>query len=233
MILTETANISGADAAAGKFINGIFQKITNSTTAFTFPIGTGTTARFVTVTPGTTATSTWQAQYFNTNPISAVGGAFQSPISGITNTEYWDVARLSGTSSAKISLNWSTSINEATLADNVRVAHWNGSAWEDYGSSGVAIPGNTSSGSITSDLKTTFSPITLGFAPAAALPVKLISFSVAKQGSLAAISWKVADPQDAKRYEIYRSGDGQNYELLQTIAGDPNKVTSKPSTINY
>ncbi len=224
-VLSENASVTGADGPSQRFVDGPIGKKTNSTNPFSFPVGNGSVYHPCTITPMDAAANTFQAQYINSNPKIAVGNTFTAPLSNITDIEYWDISHASGSSQAKITLDWSAPITGGTATDNIRVAHWNsgGSTWEDFGANGAVVLGNVGSGSVTSNAVSSFSPITIGLAPAAALPVKLISFTGIKHGSDAILNWKVADPQDAKRYELYESGDGMNFSLLTTVVGDPVK----------
>jgi hypothetical protein len=222
-VLDVNASVTGAGGSS--FVDGYIGKNTNSTNPFSFPVGNGSVYHPCTITSMDAAANTFQAQYINSNPKIAVGNTFTAPLSNITDIEYWDISHASGSSQAKITLDWSAPITGGTATDNIRVAHWNsgGSTWEDFGANGAVVLGNVGSGSVTSNAVSSFSPITIGLAPAAALPVKLISFTGIKHGSDAILNWKVADPQDAKRYELYESGDGMNFSLLTTVVGDPVK----------
>ncbi len=224
-VLSENASVTGADGPSQRFVDGPIGKKTNSTNPFSFPVGNGSVYQPLTLTPMDAAANTFQAQYINSNPKIAIGNTFAAPLSNITDIEYWEINQPSGSSQARITLSWTAAITGGTATDNIRVAHWNSVSgkWEDYGSDGIVILGDVASGSVTSNVVSGFSPITIGLAPAAALPVKLISFTGIKHGSDALLNWKVADPQDAKRYELYESADGMNFSLLTTVAGDPVK----------
>ena len=53
---------------------------------------------------------------------------------------------------------------------------------------------------------------------AAALPVRLISFTGKKNGNANLLSWQVADEKNLSHYELERSADGQNFNLFANIS---------------
>src|SRR6185436_20394580 len=81
-----------------------------------------------------------------------------APITSVSNLLYWTVDR-SGSSSGHVRLFWGS---EAGLPDltGLTVARFNGSQWTDAGDS--AITGTATSGTIGSDVVSSFSPFTLG-----------------------------------------------------------------------
>ncbi len=58
-----------------------------------------------------------------------------------------------------------------------------------------------------------------------ALPVELTSFSVDRDGNNAEISWQTAVEKNSDHFEILHSTDGENFELIGTIAAQGNTST--------
>jgi len=104
LTLNSSASVSGGGTAS--FVSGPMAKVGN--TAFTFPIGTGTTYAPIgisSLTGGTSSTIT--AQYFRSSPLSAISAMVNSPLKDISDCEYWSL-NSSSTNSAIITLPWSS-----------------------------------------------------------------------------------------------------------------------------
>lgn len=156
LILSSNGNYSGSSASS--FVNGPMAKTTTSTNAFVFPTGDGNTFRTFEVLPTSANSTTWIGQYLasafsNTNSVTA-------PLISVSNIEHILLLRSGVTpADAKVKLNWASS---SGFVDTIglRVASWNGSSWTNAGkfaSSGTAI-----SGSITSNIASSFSAFTFG-----------------------------------------------------------------------
>jgi G8 domain len=87
LIMGAAATTSGA--AATTFVNGPMVKNTNTTTAFTFPIGKNTTFRSMTITPSTTASTAYTAEYFDSEASNRT--SLTAPIQAVISTEYFDL----------------------------------------------------------------------------------------------------------------------------------------------
>jgi hypothetical protein len=127
--LTSTGNYTGGSSSS--YVSGPMSKTTASTAEFIFPVGKGGNMRQVSVTPSTTISTTWTAEYFNSafsNTTSVL-----SPIASVSNLLYWNIDR-SGSSNANVKLYWGS---EAALPDTVglTVASWNGTQWTNAGGS--------------------------------------------------------------------------------------------------
>ncbi|MBL4657650.1 MAG: hypothetical protein JKX73_06590, partial [Flavobacteriales bacterium] len=138
-LLTTSANIltlnDGATASSGSaasFVDG--PKIKVGDDAFTFPTGDGTRwARIGISDPGTDVTTTYRAEYFGTAHAS-------STVTGILNNvsikEYWTLDQTVTTDDVLVKLYWEddvfSGIDDCDVGapDDLRVGHWNGSAWE-------------------------------------------------------------------------------------------------------
>ena len=156
LILSASGN--HASSSASSFVNGPMAKTTTSTNAFAFPTGDGNTFRTFEVLPSSANSTTWTGQYLasafsNTNSVTA-------PLISVSNIEHILLSRSGVTpADAKVKLNWASS---SGFVDTIglRVASWNGSSWTNAGkfaSSGTAI-----SGSITSNIASSFSAFTFG-----------------------------------------------------------------------
>ncbi|MBN4066145.1 T9SS type A sorting domain-containing protein, partial [Candidatus Amoebophilus asiaticus] len=214
------AVLSGGSSAS--FIDGPAAKNTNSTSSFTFAIGRGTTYRSLMVEPIDVNTSTFTAEYADsgyTNTATVGAG-----IDHVSTLEYFILDRSGGKNAADayVTISWdnSSGVNTAAIAD-LRLAHWDGSQWEDFGNS--AVSGDNTSGTLRSNLVTTFSPFTLGSSSGSnPLPIDLLSFDVAAKGMGVELKWETATEINNDYFTIEKSVDGIYFEEISDIEGAGN-----------
>lgn len=141
-IFAASATHSGASDVS--YINGIVRK-TSTGAGFTFPLGNG---QYRPITFGS-FNGEYTVAYNNTafNP-----GITTTPITRVSDFEYWNVNRIAGASNPSITMRW-TNANQLPVVNalsNLRIAYWNGSAWEEASPTPL-VTGNLSSGTITID----------------------------------------------------------------------------------
>ncbi|HEX2935979.1 MAG TPA: hypothetical protein VHO72_11545 [Bacteroidales bacterium] len=139
-VFAASATYSGASDVS--YINGIVRK-TSTGTGFTFPVGNG---QYRPITFGS-FNGEYTVAYNNAayNP-----GITTAPITRASDFEYWNVNRIAGTSNPSITMRWTNAnqIPVVSALSNLRIAYWNGTAWEET-SPTPSVTGNLSSGSIT------------------------------------------------------------------------------------
>jgi hypothetical protein len=215
---------------------------------FIFPTGTGTSDWANVAISGVTSATDFTCQYNNTsyaNVSSAYLGTSPTPtLTTVSRVEYWDVTRTSGTGNAAVTLYWedaSTSyINSCASNGDLKVAHYNTGTnkWENANSSGtVVVTGScsgSSSGTVKSDVMTSFSPFTFGSGSSGVnpLPIELLSFNAVFNGTTTDISWQTASEINNNYFTVERSIDGINFTTLSTI---PSKALNgnSTSTLSY
>lgn len=150
------ASFTGGSNTA--FVDGKLGRNTAAASGFVFPVGKAATYRPVTVTPLDATASVYAAEYF---PTAYSTLTFTAPLTGISNTEYWDISKTSG-ANATISLSLNgTAVPGGTASNEVGVAHFEGGNWVSVSGTGIT-PGNSTTGTAISTALTTFSPFTLG-----------------------------------------------------------------------
>jgi len=211
-LLTFDVSATVTGGSISNYINGPAAKNTNSTSAFTFPTGKNSTYMPLGIEPSDANTTTFTAEYFDDTSSTAKPtspkGAGLNKVSGV---EYFQLDR-SGTGSkadAKVTLYWNSNsrVRPSYMAD-LRVAHWDGSQWEDMGNS--TTTGDSTSGSVTSTTYvTTFSPFSLGSSTSNnPLPIELITFNVKQVGNHVELNWTTATEINNDFFNIERSLDG-------------------------
>lgn len=159
--LTMDAAATFTGGSAASFVDGKVTRNTAAASAFVFPVGKAAAYRPATVTPADASASVYTAEYF-TGPYSTL--TFLAPLTGISNTEYWDISRTSGANATvSLSLN-GTAVAGATASDEVGVAHFETGNWVSVSGTGIT-PGDATTGTAVSTFLSTFSPFTFGIKP--------------------------------------------------------------------
>jgi hypothetical protein len=170
LTLDVAGTISGGSSTS--FINGPLAKNTNTTATFTFPVGKEGIYKSIGIIPTSTNTTTFKVEYFNT-PYSNTT-TLGTGLVGVSSLNYCEISRSGSTpADAKVIFSWNI-LEGVTVPSELRVAHWDGSAWQNMGNSAYTTG---PSGTVTSNVVTSFSPFALGSSTANnALPVELTSF---------------------------------------------------------
>jgi hypothetical protein len=204
-----------ANGSAGSFVNGALRRSTNSVLEYRFPTGKAGVYHTISVIPVTASGSVFEAEYFNNGyaDLSVVN----PPLAGVADNEYWTVNRVSGADNARIKLTLTAPVPRATSSHSIVVARYNGTDWQsELGGTGTFVsPGDASSGTVTSEVQTTFGAFTFGIQGSAALPIHLLSFEAKKQGNGAILEWKTEDLPVV--FEVERSTDANHYRKIGTV----------------
>jgi len=185
-IVSYAAGADHTGATDANHVDGYVGKY--GTTAFTFPIGSGTKLRPASI--SAPASGVFQAAYFAASPNMATlpaGAPFPvanlgTGVLAVSNVEYWDV---NGPSAINLTLTWDAASGLAALAGatmaNVVVVGYNTTTakWENLGRAGGATGTLAATGSVTANGVTpdNYSAFTFGVAsigvPDLALSVEL------------------------------------------------------------
>jgi len=225
-LLILNAGTTAINASDASFVHGPVKKIGN--TPFTFPIGKGSSyrpsgLRDVSGAPSSAFTS----EYFPLDPYTAIAPLAQpTTLDHISHCEYWNIERSAGSPNARVVLTWDTPescgvTSDLTLSE-LRVAHWNGSIWEDRGqfdNNGTYISGDVSSAAV----ETSFSPWTLASITSNnPLPIELLSFTAQPNGEHVDLRWSTASEQYNDHFTVERSADAVDFTPLLQVPGAGN-----------
>jgi len=237
------SSVNGANYAArtsggsaNSFINGPLRKVGG--TDFLFPVGKLTRGiRFCGVSGTGTATDSFTGEFISGSASNMAGGITASGLIRVSKCEYWTIATTAGSPDVSVTLSWNpASICNAaayvTQLSSLVVAHY-GSSWDDFGGSADA-GSNVSSGSITWDNVTTFSPFSLGSTSASEnpLPVKLVNVKAYHTGDRNRIEWTNLTEIDVVAYEVERSLNGTQFIAMASLAARSN-ANDKESYFEY
>ncbi|MGC8825149.1 MAG: hypothetical protein ACP5PZ_11255 [Bacteroidales bacterium] len=165
--------------------------------SFTFPVGDGTRYGTMSLLNTNVATSPqyWTVKYYNANPSPTYptdASHLQSPITGVSNNEYWVVTRPTG-GSANIRLRWDALSYPAYTASSslrslLRVVEYGSSMWTER-SNAAGVSGNAVSGTITTNTPVTADDyvFTIGVSGVTATITDVTSVDICNNGEVATI----------------------------------------------
>jgi len=215
-------SFTGASDAAN--VDGYVKKYGNE--AFTFPIGTGTDLRSLSISAPSSATEAYAAAWILGNPATTIDPTDGSihpttslapDISAVADAGYWDWQAISGSG---VGLTISVSMPDLNYFDeglNLRLVGWNGIRWVNL--SGVTGPfSNDENTIITGTMIAGITALAIGSSNFV-LPVILMGF----RGQLincnsAKLSWSIADAVGFETFEVQRCRHGAAFVTIQTIA---------------
>lgn len=218
------ATVSGADDDSHNF--GPIAKNFTQTSTFTFPVGDGTSYRPSGFTPTTVAPVTMRSMYYGSKYPQ---WRYNSPLYKVSQVEYWDMYRTSGTETGSVTLSWDANSDVDTYTD-LTVAYLD-SWWSDAGGNGHT--GNNTAGTVTSDAAwdtyNTFFTLgtTTNLNP---LPVELSMFDVTRELDLGKIEWETSAEINSDYFSVLRSFDGVNFEEIGQVKAAGNSTTTNNYT---
>lgn len=221
--LTNTADVSPAGGSSSSYIDGSVRKIGN--TSFIFPVGNSSQYAPISISDadgGGSATDYFTAYYQNNTPSVAYDStSLDDTLYRVSAMEYWMLNR-TGTNDVSVTLSWNARSGGVTNLADLRIAHWNGTTWTNAGN--AATTGDTSSGTITSNLLTSFSPFTLASVKKGSnpLPITLVSFDAKLSNGETQITWITASEVNNDYFTVERTADGITFEPIATIDGAGN-----------
>lgn len=217
---TGTATYTGASDAA--HINGYVKHYADAANqAFTFPVGTGTDLRSLSLGGTIPASATYAAAWIAgdpgttpdpTDPGSGIHDRHSADavILGVSNAGQWDWQDISGNANGvTITVSVPDMTGFASTASDLRLVGWNGSRWVDLSGAATAsglAENSTLSGTMISGI----SAIGIG-SLAFPLPVTLTSFDARAEGCQALLQWQTSHEKDFRGFDVEKSIDGRSF----------------------
>jgi Secretion system C-terminal sorting domain len=223
----DNATTSGANNnPTPSYVNGPVRKTGND--AFSFPVGkTGAGFRVCSISAPSSITDVFTCEFMRASG-AALGTVTASGLNHVSNCEYWMLDRTTGSSSVNVSLSWNglSNCNAAVYVNDLAtltVAHFNGTNWDAHGSSG-GTTGTVSSGTVTWNGVSTFSPFAVGSTTYATnpLPVKLSNIKAYANGEKNRVEWSNLTEADMAAYYVEKSADGYTFQTIATVAARGN-----------
>ncbi len=241
-----------AGGSSLSFVDGPIKKIGFSAIPFIFPTGdvyaaplaTSKWAR-ISITNSASATDAFTAEYHKldyTGPgviNQVVSNTNGSGVNHVSYREYWDLTRVSGTTTPTVKLYWENnssstfigSVIPSPTTTNLHVAEYDGGMWNDRGATGIITAGIT--GNITSNIANTFTtgtimPFTFSSPNSTnPLPIELISFIGFSSGNGNQLNWVTATETNNDFFNLERSSDGIEFNTVATVDGAGNATSIK------
>ncbi|KXX72161.1 T9SS type A sorting domain-containing protein [Flammeovirga sp. SJP92] len=193
-----------------------------------FPVGKNGTLREAGIAiPTANTKTTFRVEYINTKHPSFRNIDASSTVDLVSEFEYWNVDRISGSAGAAVVLTYNTNsgLQNAHILD-AQVMHFNGSVWEDQGNQSQHTVGDDE-GTLMSGLATSFSPFTLGGSNNHDLPVELTYFEGEKNtDGTVSLYWETASEINNSHFEVQGSRDGRTFDILGQVDGNGNSNVS-------
>ena len=208
LIYQSGATHSGA--ADSRHVTGWVKKIGSDN--FTFPVGDNSYLRTIAISSLSVSAEFNSHYYRNTANIYNL----QSPIVKVRAAEYWQLDKISG-GNARVTLTWDHSKlpMDNILLTEIRAGHYTGGNWTDAGGSATGDVATT--GSVTSNAISSFSPLTLAYT-SFPIPLKLVSFTGWRKGAVSYLHWVSENEQDMSHFSLERSVDGNQFIPVSTTS---------------
>jgi hypothetical protein len=242
LVIQNSATLSGFKTSS--HVNGPLIRNLNASTASDFdPFPVGQSGRYGLIEVSYIQnTDDWTATFFSESPEENPAiGTLANDLGGsnpvVSANQYWELTS-AGSNMANVKISWDPSSNiadgSASVAQSlselrvVRFKDGVSTQWEDQGQSSVS--GNASNGELTSntrfDFSTNFVTFGAGDANNNSLPVELTFFTAENNGNRVDLKWQTASEKNNDFFEIQRSFDGTEFEVLGIVegAGDSNET---------
>ncbi|MFI5203213.1 MAG: hypothetical protein ACHQF2_01865, partial [Flavobacteriales bacterium] len=228
-LLTLTDDAVATSGTSTSFVDGPMKKIGND--AFVYPLGNGGYWARLEIGAPANVTDAFTAQYFatpytNTTTMAVVPAPV---LNNVSEVEYWTCDRINGNSDVTVKLYWQD-VNRSGISNfsnDLVVARWNGSAWENMGQSAITA---SNPGDVTSNTVTSFSPFTFGSITGVnILPIELVSFNAELNSSNNVdVTWVTASETENDYFVIEKTVGGNTFQTVCTVqsAGSSNTLQS-------
>jgi hypothetical protein len=191
----------------------------SSTTPITFPLGTGTIYKPITITPSAVTASNWTVSYRRSpySDLTVTGG-----LQRVSNYEYWTVSQSVNLNST-VRLAW---VSNDGVSDytTLQVAKYNGADWAGIAST---PSGTNTSGNLPTSAATTIgvatSYFTIGTTSSVnTLPIDLLFFNGHKSGKNNILKWSTASETNNDYFSLEKTTDGTSFSLVGIVNGADN-----------
>jgi hypothetical protein len=220
---TSTVAVNGGNNNA--YVDGPLRKDILTGQSFTFPVGND--GRFGKIgilnTTGGSSPAAWTVRYFNKNDLPREEENLNSPVTSVSDNEYWSVSRPAG-ASANIKLRWDEQsypgiTTDATLRNRLRVVQFN-NADNKWSERGQLINEGEKTVSTTSQVTTNDYLFTIGVIGVTASITDFSQVEICDNGEIASIP--VALTGSAPWTLTYKVEGKINRTFTQTGITSPN-----------
>lgn len=218
-----SGTVTNADDDSHNF--GPIAKNFDSTSEFEYPVGDGSTYRMSTFTPDGASAVTVRSAYYNAKypDVSTTPAIYK-----VSQLEYWDMYRTSGTTTGAVKLSWDANSSVLDYLD-LTVGYYDGTDWDDAGA--AAHTGNNTAGTVISNASWNTYNTFFTLATTTAdnpLPVELLNFEVKEVDDFIEILWETSAEINSDYFSVLKSTDGLNFKEIAQInaAGQSSQLIS-------
>lgn len=213
-------------------VNGYVSKAGND--AFTFPVGSGTDARALSIsapTPATELSVAWFAGSPSTvsDPSDAATHSITSlgvPLLSVSEVGFWDWIPVSGSDDGLTVTVSMPDVSFYSVTANLRLAGWNGTQWIDLSGNATAN-GNTEGSTLSGVIPVGNNITAIAIASTAIpLPVHFSAFTANAAQCAVQLQWTTADERNCDHFTVLRSSDGIAFEALGKVQASGNAGSS-------
>ncbi|ADR21347.1 hypothetical protein MATR_10240 [Marivirga tractuosa] len=248
LIIQTNATLTGFKTSS--HVNGPLVRNLNASTASQFdkfPVGQGGRYGLIEISD-IDVTDNWTAIFYDESPdtnsqIPNLNSDLAGPDPKVSGNQYWELTS-DLTNFANVKIYWDSNSDIADGAASVgqsiselRVVRFKpgtSSVWEDQGNSSVS--GNASGGELTSsnrlDFSTNFVTFGAGDASNNSLPVEMVFFTAESRSNRVELSWQTASEINNDFFEVQRSFDGKEFEVIGSVEGNGNSLASIDYSFN-
>ncbi len=233
-----TASVSPPAGSTNSHVTGsVTKEMTSAGSSFTFPIGSTSLWRPATVNSVSDGGLTWSAEYFEADPtteplVDNLTPTNPGAIATVRNGEYWKISDDTGAVpppgvTATVGLSWGVESLVSAISserEELEVMIWNDgiTSWDNLGGTTFSGGHLQSGGNFIAVTANSFSEqiFTLGSGDFAnPLPITLKSFEGYAENGNHYIEWVTTSEINNDYFELERSADGKNFEVITTVNG--------------
>ncbi len=228
---TSTGSVKFADNATYtgattdvQHVNGYVSKTGDD--VFTFPVGSGTDIRTLSISAPTVATNQYSVAWIagdpgaNGDPSNANAmhptTSVSAPIASVSPAGQWDWIPVSGTGAGlTITVSLPDLSSTGVSVADLRLVGWNGTSWITL-STGTTATGTNEGDTLSGTMIAGITAIGIG-SVSTPLPILFSGFNVAKDGCKTLLSWSTAMEENNDHFEIERSTDGRSFSTIGKV----------------
>jgi hypothetical protein len=218
-------------------VSGYVSKTGND--AFTFPVGSGTDLRTLSISAPATATNQYSVAWIagdpgtngdpsNANALHPVASV-TAPLTSVSTAGQWDWIPVSGTGAG---LTITVSIPDLSaagvLAADLRLAGWNGTSWVDLSGSANAS-GNTEGATLSGTMIAGITAVGVG-SISTPLPVQFSAFDAYADLCKVQLHWSTAIEINNDYFQVEHSRDGRTFTAIGKVPGAGSSVEQQDYT---
>ncbi len=208
-------------------VNGYVKK--NGTGSFTFPVGTGTVLRSLSISSPASTNSAIAVAWIAGDPANAAydptlpnpgyhsrnTSKLGSNILAVSPVGEWDWMDITNNGSGLIVTVSIPDMTTFTLAKDLRLVGWDGGSWQDL-SGGPSATGNTAGSLLSGIMRYEITAIGIGSA-ASLLDIKLADFSITEQNCNAQVNFTTTAEDPNTTIDIEQSPNGLNFTRISSV----------------